>query len=76
MEEKIIEILGSDHTDPISFNDVKLYNEVYGLYTFEGKVNCLKAGMDIYFDELPEEEQIKVFNLFESKNWVIAPELQ
>lgn len=76
MEEKIIAILGGNHTDPISFNDVELYSEVYGLYTYKGKACCLKAGMDIDFDKLPEEEQNKVLKLVESKNWVIAPALQ
>jgi hypothetical protein len=76
MEEKIISLLGNNHTKPISFNDVKLYEEVYGLYTYKGKAYCLKAGMDIDFGELPGEEQNKVLKLVESKNWIISPALQ
>jgi len=32
MKEQILEILGKSHTDPIAFNSVKTYTEIYGLY--------------------------------------------
>ena len=33
MKEQIIEILGKNHKNPIEFNNIKNYDEVYGLYT-------------------------------------------
>lgn len=76
MEEKIIEILGSNHTESIRFIDVTSYNEVYGLYTYRGEVCCLTRGLDVDFSGLPEEEQKTVLRLVESKNWIIDNTIQ
>jgi len=76
MKEKIIEILGKNHTTPIQFNAVKNYTEVYGLYTYRNGVYVFKEGMDIDFADLTPKEQTKVFEMVESKKWVLNKSLQ
>lgn len=75
MKEKIIELLGKNHKDPIDFQTS--YDQVYGLYTFKGDVYVLKQGMDLDFEEdLTEKEQKKVLELVLSKKWIVNPSLQ
>lgn len=76
MKEKIIEILGKNHTTPIQFNAVKTYTEVYGLYTYRNDVYVFKEGMDTPFEDLTSKEQKTVFDMVISKNWVKNKSLQ
>jgi len=74
--EKIVYILGKNHTDPIAFKSVNNYKEVYGLYTYKGGVFVFKEGMDIDFKELTKKEQIKVLDMVERNDWVVNKSLQ
>jgi len=76
MKEQILEILGKSHTDPIAFNSVKTYTEIYGLYTYKGGVYVFREGRDIDFDDLTEKEQKKVCNMVISKDWKVNKSLQ
>ena len=64
--EEILEKLGPNHTDTIGFTEVKEYDKVYALYTFENGVYVLKEGMDIPFEEITELEQKEVLAYFKS----------
>ena len=76
MEDEIISILGKNHTDTIQFMPPKSYTDIYGLYTWKGKVYVSSAGMDIKFSTLEWVDQEKVLKLVKSKEWVVNPELQ
>ncbi len=76
MEEKIISVLGKNHTKAIELLGVNRNKDVYGLYTFQGDVYCFKECTDIPFDCLTEQEQKTVVKHFESKKWKINAALQ
>jgi hypothetical protein len=76
MKTKILETLGDNHKTPIHFNSVTSYTEVYGLYTYKGGVYVFKEGRDLDFEDLTQQEQKKVFELVESKNWKLNKHLQ
>ena len=67
--EDILKSLGENHTDPIAFESAD-YEEVYGLYTYEGGVSVFRAGMDIDFNDLSDTEKKEVINRFKSKKMV------
>lgn len=76
MKNKIIELLGENHTTTIEFTSVNNYEEVYGLYTYKNDVYVLQGGQDIPFDELIEKEQKTVLSMVESKKWKLNKSLQ
>ena len=76
IEEKIISILGKNHTTTLQFTPVSDHRDVYGLYTYRGCVYVLKNSMDIDFESLTEKDQIKIFSMVEKKQWVLNKSLQ
>lgn len=76
MKNEILTKLGGNHKSTIEFIDVKNYNEVYGLYTFENDVYVLKNGEDLCFDELDKSEQKKVCDMVLKNEWKINKSLQ
>jgi len=74
--QEILDKLGANHTDTIAFTEVKEYNKVYALYTFKNEVYVLKEGMDISFEEITEQEQKEVLNLFNAGSYVVDNTIQ
>ena len=67
MKERILELLGDNHTTPCVFN-----NElpVEAIYTWENDVFCLNMGEDFPFDELSQREKEKIECAIEHKEYV------
>lgn len=62
MEEKIISVLGKNHTKAIELLGVNRNKDVYGLYTFQGDVYCFKECTDIcMFDRKRTENRCQTF---------------
>ena len=76
MKEKIINILGKNHHNPIEFLIDKNHNNFYGLYTFKGEIYVLISGEDIHFDEIEIDDQTKIFKIVESGKWKNNKKLQ
>jgi hypothetical protein len=74
--QEILDKLGPNHTDTIGFTEVKEYNKVYALYTFENVVYVLKEGMDIPFADITELEQKEVINHFKTGSYVVDNTIQ
>lgn len=75
-EQKVIEVLGPNHTDTISFKDAKTYDDPYGLYTYKGEVCVLKHGSDYDYADLTDQDKEKLTKWFDSRNWEIDNALQ
>ena len=74
MGTDIILKLGENHTTTLDFN--RDYKQVYGLYTYEGKVRCLKDFMDIPFEDLTLEEQKEIELFVTEGRYELNPYLQ
>lgn len=68
MKEKILELLGSNHTTPCVFNDESLATQA--IYTYRKDVFCLQWGSDFPFDDLTKEEQTEIANAIENKEYI------
>ena len=75
-EEKVIEVLGDNHTHPIQFDDVTNYDEPYGLYTYRGEVCVFRGGVDLDYSELTDKEKKVLNQRFDSGKWKINKALQ
>ncbi len=76
MVSTIIDKLGSNHTETISFTSVNENNKVYALYTYRGDVFVLKEGMDIPFEDIDYDEKKDVINYIESGTYVVDNTIQ
>ena len=75
-EEKVIEVLGKNHTNPIQFEDAKSYDDPYGLYTYRGGIYVLKGGMDLDYKDLSDQDKKNLNQWFDSENWEVNKSLQ
>ena len=75
-EEKVLKVLGDNHTDPIQFDDAKLHTDVYGLYTYRGGVYVFKEGWDIDYKDLSSVEKKTINQRFDSRKWKVNKSLQ
>ena len=73
MKEKIIEVLGHDHTTPIQFDEI---NGFYGLYTYKNGVYVFKCGEDIDYEDIDDSDKNKILKVVLSKKWNLNKTLQ
>jgi hypothetical protein len=73
MKDKIIEILGQNHTTPIQFDEI---NGFYGLYTYRNGVYVFKEGEDIDYDDIDNSDKNKILKAVLSKKWKLNKSLQ
>ena len=74
-EEKVIEVLGDNHTNPIQFEDAKGYDDPYGLYTYRGDICVIKGGMDIDYVDLSNKDKKNLNTWFDSGRWKVNKSL-
>ena len=73
MKDKIIEILGQNHTTPIQFDEI---NGFYGLYTYRNGVYVFKEGEDIDYNDIDSSDKNKILKAVLSKKWKLNKSLQ
>lgn len=74
MKNRIIEILGKNHTTPVEF--LLFCHEIRGIYTYKNDIYVLKNGEDVSFSEFELEEQSFMTNQILNGNYKINATLQ
>jgi len=66
MKEKILEILGNNHTTPCVFTSKQ---DVEAIYTYKNDIYCIDLGLDFPFDALYENEQKNILDAIINKEY-------
>ena len=66
MKQKILEILGKNHTTPCVFTNKQ---EVEAIYTYKNDIYCLGMGEDFPFDDVSDKGQKNILDAIVNKEY-------